>query len=160
MRFFRLIPLLLVALGCTAVVQRANAQGGSGQFVEEAAQKRRALEAADLDGDGKVSDYEAETFLRWQAMNPGVKLTKKERKALAKRAEEERKAEIKKYDLNGDGKLDDYENKLRIADQEKKRKEQKKSKESQELSKPMISYLGGSDATSTKPSTGSTGATK
>ena len=52
MRFFRLVPMLLVAIGCTAVVQRAHAQGGSGQFIEEAAQKRRALEAADLDGDG------------------------------------------------------------------------------------------------------------
>ncbi len=160
MRIFRLIPLLLVVLGCTAVAQRANAQGGSGQFIEEAAQKRRALEAADLDGDGKISDYEADAFFRWQAMNPGSKLTKKERKALAKIAEAERKAEIKKYDLNGDGKLDEYENKLRLADQEKKRKEQKKSKESLELSKPMISYLGESDASSTKPSTSRTSATK
>ena len=65
-----------------------------------------------------------------------------ERKALAKRLEEERKAEIRKYDLNGDGKLDEHENKLRIEDQERKRKAQKKSKESQELSKPMIEYLG------------------
>jgi hypothetical protein len=142
MRLSRLIPLLLVAFGCTLVAQRANAQGGSGQFIEEAAQKRRALDAMDLDGDGKVSDYEMETYMRWQAMNPGVKLTKKEKKMLAKKAEEDRKAEIKKYDLNGDGKLDEYENKLRLADQEKKRKEQKKSKESQELAKPMIEYLG------------------
>lgn len=141
MRISRLIPLLFVAFGATLVVQRANAQGGSGQFVDEAAQKRRQLEAMDLDGDGKVSDYEAETFIRWQAMNPGAKLTKKERKALAKKAEADRKAEIKKYDLNGDDKLDDYENKLRLADQEKKRNAQKKSKESEELAKPMISYL-------------------
>jgi hypothetical protein len=141
MRISRLIPLVFVAFGATLVVQRANAQGGSGQFIEEAAQKRRQLEAMDLDGDGKVSDYEVETFIRWQAMNPGAKLTKKERKALAKKAEADRKAEIKKYDLNGDGKLDDYENKLRLADQEKKRSAQKKSKESEELAKPMISYL-------------------
>jgi EF hand len=141
MRISRLIPLVFVAFGVTLVVQRANAQGGSGQFVDEAAQKRRQLEAMDLDGDGKVSDYEVETFIRWQAMNPGAKLTKKERKALAKKAEADRKAEIKKYDLNGDGKLDEYENKLRIADQEKKRSAQKKSKESEELAKPMISYL-------------------
>ena len=97
---------------------------------------------ADLDGDGKVSEAEAETYMRWQAMNPGAKMTKKERKTLAKKAEEERKAEIKQYDLNGDGKLDAYENKLRLEDQERKRKAQKKSKESQELSKPMIEYLG------------------
>jgi hypothetical protein len=144
MRLSRLIPLLSVAFVGSLVAPRVSAQsaGGSGAFVEEAAQKRRELEVLDFDGDGKVSDYEVETFLRWQAMNPGSKLTKKERKALAKKAEEEKKAEIKKYDLNGDGKLDEYENKLRIADQERIRKSQKKSKESEELSKPMISYLG------------------
>ena len=144
MRLSRLIPVLLVAFAGSLVAQHAIAQsaGGSGAFIDEAAQKRKQLDAMDLDGDGKVSDYEVETFVRWQAMNPGAKLTKKERKALAKKAEADRKAEIKKYDLNGDGKLDEYENKLRIADQERIRKSQKKSKESEELSKPMISYLG------------------
>ncbi len=142
MRVFRLIPLLVVAVGCAFVIPRAQAQGGSGQFVDEAAAKRRQLEAMDFNGDGKVSEDEAETYIRWYSMNPGAKMTSKERKAMAKKLEEERKAEIKKYDLNGDGKLDDYENKLRIEDQEKKRKAQKKSKESQELSKPIIEYLG------------------
>ena len=127
MRISRLIPFLLLACFCTLEAPRVHAQGGSGQFVEEAAQKRRELDAADFDGDGKVSEYEKETYIRWQLMNPGVKMTDKEKKALAKRMEEERKAEIKKYDLNGDGKLDEYENRLRIADQEKKRQAQKKS---------------------------------
>jgi hypothetical protein len=144
MRSSTLIPLVLAAFACTLVAQHAQAQsvGGSGQFVDEAAQKRRLLEAADFDGDGKVSDAEADTYIRWAMMNPGIKMTSKERKALAKKAEEERKAEIKKYDLNGDGKLDEYENKLRLEDQERKRKAQKKSKESLELSKPIIEYLG------------------
>lgn len=144
MRVFRLVPLLLAAFGCALVVPRAHAQsvGGSGQFVDEAAQKRRQLEAADFNGDGKVSDDEIETYMRWYAMNPGAKMSTKERKAMAKKLEEERKAEIRKYDLNGDGKLDEHENKLRLEDQERKRKAQKKSKESQELSKPIIEYLG------------------
>jgi hypothetical protein len=139
----RLIPFLLIAFACSCAVHNARAQnaGGSGQFVEEAAQKRRLLEAADFDGDGKVSDYEMETYLRWQAMNPGAKMTAKERKILAKRIEAEKKAEIKKYDYKGLGYLDEEENRLRIADQEKKRQQQKKSKESIELSKPIISYL-------------------
>jgi len=144
MRVFRLVPLLVAAFGCALVVPRTHAQsvGGSGQFVDEAAQKRRQLEAADFNGDGKVSDDEVETYIRWAMMNPGAKMSSKERKAFAKRLEAERKAEIKKYDLNGDGKLDEYENKLRLEDQERKRKAQKKSKESQELSKPIIEYLG------------------
>ncbi len=160
MRVFRLVPLLLVAFGCVLMAPRARAQGGTGQFIDEAAQKRRQLEAMDFNGDGKVSEDEAETYIRWYSMNPGSKMSPKERKALAKRLEEERKAEIRKYDLNGDGKLDEHENKLRIEDQERKRKAQKKSKETEELSKPIISYLGGSDASGTKPSTGKTGATK
>jgi len=57
-------------------------------------------------------------------------------------ASEKRISSLVVADLNGDGKLDEYENKLRIADQERIRKSQKKSKESEELAKPMISYLG------------------
>ena len=144
MRTLRFIPLILLALGLTVVCDKAHAQGGvDGKGAEAARQKQRDYEAFDLNGDGIISDYEVETVLRWRLMNPELKLTKKEKKALAKKAEEERKAEIKKYDLNGDGKLDDHENKLRLADQEKQRKAQKKSKESQELTKPMIEYLGG-----------------
>ena len=139
----RTLPLILLGIGLSVFCGKAPAQGGvDGRGADEARNKQRAFEAFDLNGDGIISDYEVETVMRWRLMNPELKLTKKEKKALAKKAEAERKAEIKKYDLNGDGKLDEYENKLRLADQEKQRKTQKKSKESAELSKPMIEYLG------------------
>ena len=141
MRMHRWILSILIFCGCLLAIDRARAQGGDGSAARAQQQKNEQFKAFDLNGDGIISDYEIATVLRWQLMNPEMKLTKKERKALAAQMEAERKAEIKKYDLNGDGKLDEYENKLRLADQEKKRKEQKKSKESQELSKPMIEYL-------------------
>ena len=141
MKMPRWIPSILIFCGCLLAVDRARAQGGDGSAARAQQQKNEQFKAFDLNGDGIISDYEIATVLRWQLMNPEMKLTKKERKALAAQMAAERKAEIKKYDLNGDGKLDEYENKLRLADQEKKRKEQKKSKESQELSKPMIVYL-------------------
>ncbi len=141
MKMPRWIPSILIFCGSLVVADGVRAQGGDGSAARAQQQKNEQLKAFDLNGDGIISDYEIETVLRWQLLNPEVKLSKKERKALAARMEEERKAEIKKYDLNGDGKLDEYENKLRLADQEKQRKAQKKSKESAELSKPMIEYL-------------------
>lgn len=142
MKMHRWVPPILFVCGCLLAADCAQAQlGGDGTSAQAQQRKNEQLKAFDLNGDGIISDYEIETVIRWQLMNPEMKLTKKERKALAARMEEERKAEIRKYDLNGDGKLDEYENKLRLADQEKQRKAQKKSKESAELSKPMIEYL-------------------
>ncbi|OAI43067.1 hypothetical protein AYO41_03005 [Verrucomicrobia bacterium SCGC AG-212-E04] len=142
MKMQRWIPPILFACAGLLAVDRVQAQvPGDGSAARAQQNKNEQFKAFDLNGDGVISDYEVETVLRWQLLNPELKLSKKERKALAATMEAQRKAEIKKYDLNGDGKLDEYENKLRLADQEKKRKEQKKSKETQELSKPMIEYL-------------------
>lgn len=141
MKMPRWIPSILIFCGSLLVAEGVRAQGGDGSAARAQQQKNEQLKAFDLNGDGVISDYEIETVLRWQLLNPEMKLSKKERKALAARMAEERKAEIKKYDLNGDGKLDEHENKLRLADQERQRKAQKKSKESAELSKPMIEYL-------------------
>ncbi len=137
----RYLPFALF-LGLAALAPSARAQqGGDGSGAQGQVDQARRNSVFDLDGDGKITDDEVQRVLRWQLQNPDAKLTKKERKALEKRRQEERAAEIRKWDLNGDGKLDEFENRRRLEAQEKERRSQKKTKEQAELSKPMIGYL-------------------
>ena len=59
-------------------------------------------------------------------------------KQMIKKLKEERAAEIKKYDKNGDGKLDGQEDAVRIADQARERASQKPSAARSALDKPIL----------------------
>lgn len=141
----RMKQLVLPALFAASLSLTASltAQvGGDGTGAQRATEQAAQNRIFDLDGDGKVSDIEYETVLRWELLNPDYKLTKKERKALEKRRAAEKKAEVARWDLNGDGKLDAEENRRRLEFYEKQARAQKKTREQSELDKPMMSYMG------------------
>ena len=142
LRFF-VVPAVALAF-CAFLTPAASAQdglGGTGAYAEQQTKKQREIEVFDVNGDGKVTPDEIETVMRWRLSNPDLKLSRKERKALEKKRAEEKREEIRKWDLNGDGKLDAYENKRRLEAQERERRAQPRSKEQAELSKPMMDYM-------------------
>ena len=142
-RRFLVMPALALA-SCVLLASAASAQdglGGTGAYAERQMQKQQDVAVFDVNGDGKVTPEEIETVMRWRLSNPDLKLSRKERKALEKKRAEEKREEIRKWDLNGDGKLDAYENKRRLEAQERARRAQPRSKEQAELSKPMMDYM-------------------
>ena len=105
------------------------------------------LKLYDLNHDGKIDDWERDQvnfrLLSEMDLNHDGVVDEKDRKLAKERMKQlkaKRAAKIKKYDKNGDGKLDDAENAARIADEAKERAKQKPSQATLELSKPMVGY--------------------
>lgn len=101
----------------------------------------------DLDGDGKVDDWERDKvitrMLGEMDLNHDGRIDAKDRKLAKEKMKQQkvdRLAEIKKYDRNGDGKLDDAENAARLAEEARERARQKPSPAAAVLSQPMIGY--------------------
>lgn len=101
----------------------------------------------DLNHDGKIDDWERDQvnfrLLGEMDLNHDGVVDAKDRKLAKERMKQlkaERAAEIKKYDKNGDGKLDEAENAVRLADEARERAKQKPSQAAAELSKPMVGY--------------------
>lgn len=137
-----LAPMKRLVLPALFALSTAFLLPVSAQEQAEAASRRAANNRIfDLNGDGKITDDEIDAVVRWELLNPEYKLSRKEKKALEKRRAEEKKAEIAKWDLNGDGKLDAAENKRRLEAYERLAKAQRKSKEQSELEKPMMGYM-------------------
>lgn len=149
------VPLLALAFlaGATFLPAGARAQtrgAGSSGYDTPASNPNSAgnnLSLYDLNGDGKIDDWERdkvnERLLSEMDLNHDGRIDAQDVKLAKERVrlqKAERAAEIKKYDLNGDGKLDDRENALRLADEARERAKQKPSQAAIELSKPIIAY--------------------
>lgn len=105
------------------------------------------LKLYDLNHDGKIDNWERDQvnlrLLAEMDLNHDGVVDARDRKLakeLVKRQKAERAAQIKKYDKNGDGKLDEAENAVRLADEAKERARQKPSPAAAELARPIVTY--------------------
>lgn len=141
---------LAVLAGILLLPGGARAQMTSGRYDTPASNPNSGannLNLYDLNGDGKIDDWERDKvnlrLLSEMDLNHDGRIDAKDVKLAKERLRQQKAdqaAEIKKYDLNGDGKLDDRENALRLEDEAKARARQKPSQAAAELSKPIIAY--------------------